>query len=601
MTTTSLHALWRDNPNPANAQHVLAHRERFANHAAPCRLAVLRSFTLEPAIPLVQAAALLEGIDLTVHLGGFNTYTQEVLDSASSLYEFNPEHVIIAVQTRDVAPELWSNFAELDGEEVKRAVERVCGHYESLVEAILSRCTANVIMHSLELPPMPAFGILDAQRENGQHRTIQEINYRLGGLARRYDGIYLLDYDGLITQHGRRRWYDERKWNSIRMPIQADCLPHLVNEWLRFLHPMTGTTCKVLVVDLDHTLWGGIVGEDGPRGVLLGPDYPGSSYLALHRAILDLCRRGIILGICSKNNEADAMEVLEQHPHSLLRPNHFAAARINWNDKVQNLRELSAELNIALDHMAFLDDNPREREWVRSQLPEVTVIEIPEDPLQYAHTLRASPVFERVSLSVEDQRRGRYYLERRQRNELRTSLTSVEDYLRDLQTEVRIEFANNDDVDRIAQLTQKTNQFNLTTKRYIAPQVVEMLDDPEWSILVLRVSDRFGDSGLVGVAFTHHDNHECVIDSLLLSCRVIGRTIETAFVATIAEYAVDKGASKLIGMFVPTAKNAAASDFYRDHQFMCIQGRKDYSLWEYDLTTGTIASPDWIDRKIVLD
>ncbi len=385
------------------------------------------------------------------------------------------------------------------------------------------------------------------------------------------------------------------------MPISANYLVYLVKEWLRFIHPLTGKICKALVLDLDNTLWGGVIGEDGFNGIKVGPEYPGAAYQALQRAVLDLYHRGILLAICSKNNLSDAMEVLERHPGMLLRPTHFASIRINWNDKVQNLKEIAAELNIGTDALAFIDDNPFERQLVRAQMPEVTVIDLPDDPMGYAQALRDSPVFERLKLSPEDRERGRYYVEQRQRKELQQSVASLEDFYRSLEMEVEISSVTKETLSRIAQLTQRTNQFNLTTKRYTEQQIEDMANLPDWRVYSLRVKDRFGDSGLVGVAITHYQDDVCEIDSFLLSCRVIGRTVETSLLAFIAEQARHKGAKKLIGWFLPTKKNEPAKDFYPSHGFTLLQEKNGASCWEFALAANKkIIHPPWIKQSILV-
>ena len=241
--------------------------------------------------------------------------------------------------------------------------------------------------------------------------SIRCLNDGLQLIARQRSGVYVLDYDALVARHGRLHWHDELKWQTMRMPIAAKCLIHLADEYMRFIQPLAGKTCKVLVVDLDNTLWGGVAGEDGYQGIRLGPEYPASAYLALQRAIMNLYRRGLLLAICSKNNPGDVMPLLERHPHMLLRPNHFAAMRVNWEDKSHNLAALAKELNVGLDALALVDDSPMERALVRQTLPEVHVVELPPDPFLYAQALRSDPVFERLSLSQED--RGRSKLLRR--------------------------------------------------------------------------------------------------------------------------------------------------------------------------------------------
>jgi FkbH-like protein len=378
------------------------------------------------------------------------------------------------------------------------------------------------------------------------------------------------------------------------LPIAADHLLHMAHEWMRFLVPLTGRIAKCLAVDLDNTLWGGVIGEEGMTGIKVGPEYPGAAFQAVQRALLDLSKKGILLALCSKNNLEDAMEALDKHPGMLVRSQHFAALRINWTDKAQNLREIAQELNIGIDSLAFLDDNPFEREQVRAALPEVTVINLPQDPLEYAATVRDCPVFERLTLSAEDQQRTAMYAEQRQRAGAEQSFQSKEDFFRFLEQEAELNPVSDLNLARIAQLTQKTNQFNLTTRRYTEAQIAEMAKQPGWNIFSIRVCDRFGDHGLVGVAIAHDQGEQCEIDTFLLSCRVIGRTVETALLAHMAKSAAERGCKRLQGWFLPTRKNAPARDFYSQHGFELLAQSCDGSLWSLDLTEQEVAFPTWV-------
>ena len=570
-----LRRLWWEERDSGTAGFIVGRYQKIRDQLAHVRtrVAILRSFTVEPIVPLLRAGAAIAGIDVEVQLGEFNAYAQEILDPDSKLYGYEPMVIVLAVQSRDIVPELWNRLADLGPVEVDAAVERAVQTYADLVENLRERTKAHVIIHGLELPARAPMGVIQAQGIE----PLARVNAGLKAVASRHTGVHVLDYDGLVARHGRLAWHDERKWLMMRMPIAADCLIHVAEEWLRYLHPITGKVCKALVCDLDDTLWGGVVGEDGLDGIALGMEYPGAAYTQLQRVMLDLYQRGIILAVCSKNNFDDAMEVIEKHPGMLLRPKHFAALRINWTDKSHNLRELAAELNIGIDALAFIDDNPAERALVRSQLPEVTVLEIGEDPMTYADTLRQAPVFERLVLSVEDRNRGRMYAEQRQRVELKSSSGSLEHYYTSLEMKADIKQVVPSTLARAAQLTQKTNQFNLTTKRYSEQQISAMAEDPCWSVHTIRVTDRFGDSGVVGLMISHAAAGTWEIDTFLLSCRVIGRTLETAMLATLAEEARKSGAGKLVGWFRPTKKNAPAKDFFAEHGFQCVHEEPDGS------------------------
>lgn len=590
--------LWRREPGSAAASFVVARLDKVCAQLPllPYKVAILRSFTVEPLVPLLRAAAFACGIDLTVHVGDFNAHTQEILDRESSLYRFAPDAVILAVRTADIAPDLWSRFADLSPEAAQESVQRVSSTLRQWIAAFRERSSASLIVHSLEQPVHAGFGILDGQSDTGQSAAIRLLNRELRQAAAQFRGVYVLDYDALIARYGRERWHDERKWLVARLPIAADQLLHMAEEWLRFLVPLMGKSAKALVVDLDNTLWGGVIGEDGMNGIKLSAEYPGAAYQALQRAMLDLARRGILLAICSKNNPDDAMEAIEKHPGMLVRAKDFSAMRINWNDKAANLREIAAELNIGVDALAFADDNPFECEQVRAALPDVTVIALPENPMEYARLVRDNPVFERLALSAEDQQRGTMYAEQRQRAQAEQSFQTKEDFFRYLEQEADIEPVTDATLRRVAQLTQKTNQFNLTTRRYTEQEIKDLAARPEWKVMSIRVRDRFGDHGLVGVAMTRVNGDVCEVDNFLLSCRVIGRTVETALLANLAQQATARGCKRLEGWFLPTKKNAPARDFYAQHGFQEREKNGQGGLWSLDLAPGVsrLASPEWI-------
>jgi len=563
--------------------------------AISLRVAFLRSFTVEPAMPLLRALAKLYGIDLTIKVGEFNSYPQEIIDPSSWLYEFDPHIVLLAAQTRDLAPDAWNGSVDIAVDEASVSADGIVSPLISLVEQFKQRSGASFVIQSLEQPIVENSGLLDSRRSVGQAEFIRLLNSKLCADARTMDNVYILDYDGLVARHGRQRWTDEKKWLTSRSPIAADCLIHFAKEYLRFIVPLAGRICKVLVVDLDNTLWGGVIGEDGINGIKIGAEYPGASFLALQRAILDISERGILLAVNSKNNLADAMEALETRAEMLLRPKHFAAFRINWADKAQNLRDIAAELNVGIDSLAFIDDNPVERQRVKHELPEVTVIDLPADPSTYAAILRASPVFERLTITSEDRDRGRYYAEQRERRQLETSSGSLEDFYRSLEMKAEFVPVSPETISRIAQLTQKTNQLNMTTRRYTESEVQSLSDSPDWELFGIKIADKFGDNGLVGVVFLKVDGEVVDIDTFLLSCRVIGRTVETAMLSKVDRFARSVNARKLTGWFYPTKKNEPAKNIYSSNGFTAAKQTESGTLWQFDLTENSIEQPSWID------
>jgi FkbH-like protein len=596
-----LSTLWRADPSSATAGFLLARYEGLRSHLAllPYRVAILRSFTVEPVVPLLRAAGYVAGLDLDVRIGGFNMYPQEIFDSSSSVYVDHPDAVILAVGTREVASDLWHDYVELTDAEREAVVDRLGRDYRDWVSTFRRYSPAHLILHTLEAPIFPAHGILDSQAARGQAEVIAAVNAQLRALAREYSGVFALDYDALVARYGRRSWTDQRKWLAMRLPVAAGHLQHMADEWLRFLQPLSGRVAKGLVVDLDNTLWGGVIGEDGMAGIRLGAEYPGAEHQQLQRVLRDLRQRGIVLAIASKNNPEDAVEVFEQHPGMLLRLKDFAAVRINWSDKAQQLREIAAELNIGLDTLAFLDDNPVERDHVRSQLPDVHVLDVRADATEFARVVQENPLFQRLRISAEDLQRGEYYRAQQERAELERSANSPEDFYRSLQQEVVITRASPVTVPRVAQLTQKTNQFNLTTRRYTEQQVADLAGRPDWSVWVIRVRDRYGDNGLVGVGILHHIGDICEIDTFLLSCRVIGRAVETAFLARLLRECREREARALQGWFLPTKKNALAADVYPSHGFEVADRDGLGTLWRFDAHAGNITVPEWIRQADV--
>lgn len=590
--------LWRACPSPASAQFIVARYQelRGALPLRPVRIDIERSFTLEPAALVLRAKGYLHGFDLDVRVGGFDAVASEMLDAGSVLYTRQPDIVIVAVLTRSIAPDLWTNFRSMSDSEVDAAVERVIGQMRVWIQTFRSHGNAHLIVHSLDTPAYMAGGLLDVGSASSQSRAIGRINDALRELAATTPGVCLLDYDGLTSRHGRLDWEDPVRWATMRMPLATQSIAPLAEEWLRYLHPITGRVAKVLVCDLDNTLWGCVLGEDGIDGIRLGDEHPGSAFQSLQRAILDLHHRGILLAISSKNDHADAMAALADHPGMILRPEHFAAFRINWNDKATSLREIAAELNVGTDALAILDDNPHERQWIRSQMPEVWVVDLPDEPVLYERALRQAPVFERLAVTAEDRRRSQMYSEQRERLELQRGCSSLEDYYRSLGLVVEVEPVGPDTLERAAQLIGKTNQFNLTGKRLSAAELTKLAEQDDALVLVVRVRDRFGDNGIVGVIAARIEEPDLVaIDVFVMSCRVIGRTVETAILVGLVELAGARGVRRIQGTFIPTAKNAPARDFYASHGFVSIGEVEGGSAWELDLDEQSLACPPWIE------
>jgi FkbH-like protein len=360
----------------------------------------------------------------------------------------------------------------------------------------------------------------------------------------------------------------------------------VAERYVGFALSALGKATKCIVLDLDNTLWGGVLGEEGPAGIALGPQWPGSEFVDFQRELLDLQRQGILLALCSKNNQAEVLAVLREHPGMLIRESHLAAYRVNWDDKASNIRALASELNIGLDHMLLIDDSPHERAWVRQQIPELRVPELPPDPSMYANWVGSLPSLIVLQQTAEDSQRTRQYQESRTRETYRGSVGSVEDFLRGLGLRVDISPVDETSMARVVQLLAKTNQFNLTTRRHDEPTIRRRAAAGEWRVYTMRVSDRFGDFGLTGVAIVEPAAATWHIESFLMSCRVIGKSVETALVAKIAEDARSHKATTLSAEFIDSGRNQVAAPFLSGHGFAPAKdGRWTRSLG--------VAAPDW--------
>ena len=589
--------LWSAGADAGLARFLKRHAEAFwaPRPLREHRVAVLRSFTVEPMMPFLEAEAALAGCRLVTWVGAFNAYAQEILAPDSPLFAHRPDTIVLAIQTRDVAPDLWDRFGELSPDAVQDEIDRAATQLIGLLQALRKATSANILCHGLERPLDPSEGFLDLNRPVSQADAVDAVNRRLRSWCSAEAGVYVLDYDGLIGRHGRERWFDEKKFASTKLPLSLGAVGWLAAAWWRHIAVFALPPAKVLALDIDNTLWGGVIGEDGAQGIQIGSEAPGLFYRAFQQAVLDIARRGVLIVLASKNNETDALEVVETHPEMLIRRRHLAGWRINWEPKPANLASLAQELNLGLDSFVFVDDNPAECEAVRQALPEVDVIELPRDPSAYARVLRQIPRLERLSVSNEDAERTRYYVDDRRRRELQTTAVSLEGFLESLEIEIAVEPISGATLARAAQLTQKTNQLNMTTRRYTEAELDRRLQERAWSGYVLRARDRFGDNGIVGLAIVQDGGEVCEIDSFLLSCRIIGRGIETAFLDRLAQEARRRGARRLEGRFLPTPKNPPAKRIYELAGFALEHEEEEGAqLWSLPLTENAIASPSWI-------
>lgn len=580
------------------SEHIDRLRAAGVGVGQPIRIAMVGSSTLDYARHYVNVACAQAGIAADFYVGPYGQYAQELLNASSGLFGFDADIVIVSVHGRALFPELYDDPFALPPDARRGAAGAAVERLTALVESLTSRSRATVLLHTFATPQHSPAGVLDLRDEFGQSELFAHINGNLARIVReRFLSVRLIDEDRVFGRTGKREMTDPRLWHMARIGLAHDALREATGEYMRVIKPLLGRNRKCLVLDLDNTLWGGVIGEDGPEGIALGHEAPGNAYRAFQEAIAALARRGILLAINSKNNEQEALAVLEHHPEMLLRPRDFAAMRINWLDKAANLRSIADELNIGLDSLVFMDDNPVECARVRAGLPQVLTVALPKDPALFRRTLLDLTDFETLQLTDEDRQRGAMYAQQRERRSLEAEQGSLEGFLAALDLEVDIAALADVDVPRVTQLIGKTNQFNLTTVRHTEQAVRGFAASRAHHVYTVRVRDRFGDHGLTGVAIVATNDGAWTIETLLLSCRVLGCGVETALLSAIAAAAAKSGATTLHGLFTPTARNDVAAPFYERHGF-CRNGDRDSAqLWSLGLDAVTsIDMPAWVRR-----
>ncbi|UCC58995.1 MAG: HAD family hydrolase [Candidatus Bathyarchaeum sp.] len=561
------------------------------------KVALLSSFTIDPLGIYLDIKSRLAQLYPEIYIAPFNQYQQEILDENSGLYAFKPDVIILAVQADVLLNENFiSDFVKLS--DVEKHQTEISNRLQAILSMLTSRTDAIVLINNFIVPSFTPFGILDNKAKSGLRSFFQGLNQRLAELYRKSNQVYVVDLEGAASKHGKSRCLDQMLYYRGSFLFSESFLPVIADEYMGYIKALKNLTRKCIVLDLDNVLWGGIIGEDGIEGIKLGVDSPGNAYKDFQRVLLSYYNRGILLAINSKNNPDDAMKAIKEHPHMLLREKHFAAIRINWQNKVQNMIELAKEINIGFDSMVFIDDNPHEREQIKQALPQVLVVDMPSSPFLYRQTMENMNDFNILALTEEDKMRGEMYHARKKREELRESISTLEDFLKSLEMKIVIKYADEMGMPRIVRMVNKTNQFNATTRRYTDVEIGKMKEaTDQFDIYSLQVSDRLGDEGIVGVAIVRKEPKTWTLDSFLLSCRVIGRKVETAFLAKIVEDAKEQGVSTLVGEYIPTQKNVPVKSFYSDHGFEEFSREGNLYRWRLDLTKSTLEMPEWLDVK----
>jgi FkbH-like protein len=524
------------------------------------RLAVLGSSTLTHLLPAIRVAGLRRGIWVDTYENDYGQYLQELSETDSPLHEFKPTAVLVALDAYHLTAGVT---AGMDPGTAEAALAEMQDHVKEVWRLARDAFRCPIIQQAALPVHLPVLGNNEHRLPGSRAWFVTRLNAAIRGMAEA-EGVDILAIDDRVARDGIGKWHDAALWHRSKQEVSPTASPmygDLVGRWLA---AKQGRSFKCLVMDLDNTVWGGVIGDDGMEGIALGQGSPlGEAYTAFQEYARELSRRGVILAVCSKNDEANALEPFDKHPDMVLKRGDIACFVANWQNKADNIRSIAQELNIGLDSLCFIDDNPFERNLVRQELPMVAVPEVSDDPTGYPVALADAGYFEGLSVTEEDRERTSQYQGNKARDALKAAVTDLPSYLRGLEMQLIWKSFDKIGLQRIVQLINKSNQFNLTTRRYTDEDVIAVMADPDAFGLQLRLLDRFGDNGIIAIIIGRlQANKDLLIDTWLMSCRVLGRQVEPTTLNLIAAEAVKLGAKRLVGEYIPTKKNGMVKEHY---------------------------------------
>ncbi|MDA9886155.1 HAD-IIIC family phosphatase [Flavobacteriaceae bacterium] len=559
------------------------------------KISFLRNYTVEPILPILKCELFKSGFLAEFYLSDFDTIASDTLNTENDFYDFNSDLIILTQWLRLLSEKITSSLFKMSEKEREDETLRIINQFRLFLNGIRANCDTPIIVNNFPLPKHVVLGILDHQTDYSERKWYNKLNESLIELCQEIPNVYCLNLEAIFNSVGIENAFESRKWESSKSPFTFSALLPLAKEYDKYMRAIFGKTKKCLILDCDNTLWGGVIGEDGIDGIKIGGTYPGSSFQFFQQQILNLNHRGIILAVCSKNNEQDVIDVFENHEQMKLRLSDFISFKVNWEDKATNIQSIANELNIGLDSIVFMDDSEFECDWVSTQLPEVTVLHLEGEPVNYSSRLFEEGYFDSLSYIEADKNKTDMYKAEAKRKQLHSNANSYEEYLKSLDLHVNIEKGNKKNVDRISQLTQKTNQFNLTTKRYTPGQIEELIYNNDYDIFTMQAYDKVADLGIIASSIILHQDEYSVIDSLMMSCRALGRGLENAFLTYIIESSKKRNKKIIRGVYIPTNKNKQTEDFYKKNNLKRVDQIEKQIIWELDLTENTSKNyPNWI-------
>ncbi|MCW9034202.1 MAG: HAD-IIIC family phosphatase [Rhodospirillales bacterium] len=522
------------------------------------KIAFLATSTVDHLAEILQLYLAREGFNAKFYIAEYDTIYQTALDPDSELYSFQPDIVWVFTNHRDLGLKASNSLSKSEAKEcVADAIDRV----KSICAVIHSKCDAQIIINNADRPLERSFGNFDVRVPSSKSSLIHRFNLEItSSLA---PGIHIFDFGYIADSFGLSRWHDEAYWYHSKHAFSFNAIGSIAHSASMLIRGIFGRSYKCLVLDLDNTLWGGVIGDDGIEGIRLGQgSAEGEAFQAFQHYIKELKDRGIILAACSKNEHETAAEAVQNHPEMVLKLDDFAVFTCNWHNKADNIRAIASTLDIGLDSLVFVDDNPVERAQVKTELPVVAVPDMPQDPVQYLRTLDQQLYFETAMFSEEDINRSEMYRVNAERKTSQTQFSNIGDFLRDLSMKAQVGGFDQINLPRVAQLINKSNQFHLTTTRYSEKQILSMISREAYEGLWVKLNDRFGDNGLISAVLLHQINDTLVVDTWVMSCRVLSRGLEDYIHNEIVKIGKQRGVKVIEGQYIPTKKNKLVAELY---------------------------------------
>lgn len=527
------------------------------------RLTLMGNCATQLLATAVQGYGKSVGINLYVYDVDYNQIDTQVMDENSELYESKPDFVLIQM----CSEKLFEDFCRLDIKSRRTFGADMAAHIADNWNTVIERSDAKVLQYDFVEINDNVFGNYAEKVDSSFLYQIRTLNFKLMEYAATCKNAYIVNLSSISNSMGRENFFDEKYYYTAKTPISLNALPYAAKHAVDVVLALQGRFKKCVVLDLDNTLWGGVIGDDGMSGIQIGELGSGHAFTDFQLWLKELKNRGIILTVCSKNNEDTAKEPFLKHPEMVLRMDDISMFVANWEDKASNIKTIQQTLNIGMDSMVFIDDNPFERDLVKQMIPEITVPDLPEDPAKYLGYLQSLNLFETASFSEEDANRTAQYQAEISRTVLQRQFANLDDYLISLEMKAECKPFDEFHFPRIAQLTQRSNQFNLRTVRYTEDEVRRISTDDKYITRYFTLKDKFGDHGLISVLILEKQNGTLFVNTWLMSCRVLKRGVEEYIINSMMKIAKDNGYKKVIGEYLKTAKNSMVADIYEKFGF----------------------------------